>query len=52
MRNSKDQQEIKEKAAHAKSVAIIGSGFIGSEAAAALKGKYKEDLKVHLIGME
>ena len=43
LRSAKDQEKIKERAKEVKSgVAIIGSGFIGSEAAAALKMKYKD----------
>lgn len=33
-------------------MAIIGSGFIGSEAASALKMQYKDQFDVHMIGME
>jgi NADPH-dependent 2,4-dienoyl-CoA reductase/sulfur reductase-like enzyme len=33
-------------------VAIIGSGFIGSESAASIKMKYKDQFNVHLIGFE
>jgi NAD(P)H-nitrite reductase large subunit len=42
LRNAADQEKIKERAAEVKDgIAIIGSGFIGSESAAALKMKYK-----------
>ena len=44
---------IKDKCSYfAKSVAIIGSSFIGSECAASLKLHYKDNLEVHLIGGE
>jgi NADPH-dependent 2,4-dienoyl-CoA reductase/sulfur reductase-like enzyme len=52
LRNSQDQSIIKEKAANAKNIAIIGSSFIGSESASAIKMKYKDDVKVHIIGTE
>lgn len=43
LRSAKDQEKIKERAKDIKEgVAIIGSGFIGSEAAAALKMQYKD----------
>ena len=49
LRTEKDQAIIKEKAAHSKSVVIVGASFIGSESASSLKLKYKDDLAVHLI---
>jgi NADPH-dependent 2,4-dienoyl-CoA reductase/sulfur reductase-like enzyme len=43
LRSAKDQEQIKERAKVVKQgVAVIGSGFIGSEAASALKMQYKE----------
>lgn len=35
-----------------KSIVIIGSGFLGSEAAASIKMHYKDNLDVHMIGLE
>jgi apoptosis-inducing factor 3 len=53
LRSAKDQEKIKERAKKVKTgIAIIGSGFIGSESAAALKMKYKDAFEVHMIGME
>lgn len=52
MRNNIDQEEIKRRAENAKSVVILGGGFIGSESASALKFKYKEAQDVHLVYME
>jgi len=49
LRDANDQSEIKAKTTTAKSVAIIGGSFIGSESAAALKMKYKDAQAVHLI---
>lgn len=50
LRTAADQEKIKERAAEVKQgVAIIGSSFIGSESAAALKMKYKDKFEVHLI---
>lgn len=42
LRSNVDQEEIKKRAANAKSVVILGGGFIGSESASALKMKYKD----------
>ena len=53
LRSAKDQEKIKQRAKEVKKgVAIIGSGFIGSEAASALKMQYKDQFDVHMIGME
>lgn len=53
LRDASDQEKIKEKAKTVKDgVAILGSSFIGSEAAAALKMKYKDEFAVHMIGLE
>lgn len=53
LRSANDQEKIKKQAEDIRNgVAIIGSGFIGSEAAAALKMKYKSQFQVHMIGME
>ena len=42
---------LKQKIADAKSIAVIGASFIGSESAAAIKAQYKESKEVHLIDM-
>lgn len=53
IRNHNDQEAIKKKCAEVKDgIAIIGASFIGSEAAAAIKGKYKDEFAVHVIGLE
>ena len=52
LRNHQDQENIKERIPEVKqSIVIIGSSFIGSEAAASIKMKQK-DIEVHMIGME
>ena len=51
LRSNTDQTKSKEAAAASKKgVAVIGTGFIGSECAASLKGHYEGKLNVHLIG--
>jgi 3-hydroxyacyl-CoA dehydrogenase len=35
-----------------KGVAVIGSGFIGSESAAAIKMHFKDKFEVHLVGQK
>lgn len=53
LRSAKDQDRIKKKLGEVrKGVAIIGSGFIGSESASSIKMKYKDQFDVHLIGFE
>jgi len=53
LRTAADQEKIKKQAAESKTgVIIVGSGFIGSESAAALKKEYKGNLKVSMIGGE
>ena len=53
LRDAGDQEKIKEKAKSVKDgIAILGSSFIGSEAAASLKMKYKDAFDVHMIGLE
>lgn len=53
LRDAKDQENIKKKAQSVKDgIAILGSSFIGSEAAASLKMKYKDAFDVHMIGLE
>jgi len=52
LRSNVDQEEIKKRSASAKSVVILGGGFIGSESASALKLQYKETQDVHMIYME
>jgi len=49
IRNNQDQGHVKEKCASAKSVVVLGGKFIGSESAAAIKGKYKDAVAVHLV---
>jgi len=53
LRNKADQESIKENIAKdvRQGVALIGAGFIGSESAAAIKMKYKDQFDVHLIDM-
>jgi apoptosis-inducing factor 3 len=52
LRSHNDQEEIKRRCETAKCVVILGSGFIGSESASALKLKYKDELSVSLVGLE
>lgn len=52
LRNHKDQEFIKAKAADCKTIAVIGASFIGSESASSLKMKYKEAVNVHMISNE
>ena len=52
LKSHKDQESIKKAAAESKGVALIGSGFIGSECASSLKAQYEDKLEIHLIGME
>jgi apoptosis-inducing factor 3 len=49
VRTHKDQKDIKEKAATAKSIVILGASFIGSEAAASLAMKYGKEKEIHMI---
>ncbi len=46
VRTNNDQKSIKEKAASAKQIVVVGGSFIGSEAASCIASKEKE---VHLI---
>lgn len=51
LRTHKDQESIKKQAAEVtQGIAIIGSSFIGSESASALKMQYKDKFEIHLIG--
>jgi nitrite reductase/ring-hydroxylating ferredoxin subunit len=50
VRSAEDQRLVKEHAKFASSVVVIGSSFIGSEAAASLKNQYKNKLDVYLVG--
>jgi len=51
LRNHKDQESIKKQISEVtQGIAIIGSSFIGSESASALKMQYKDKLEIHLIG--
>ena len=51
LRTHKDQESIKKYAAEVtQGIAIIGSSFIGSESASALKMQYKDKFEIHLIG--
>lgn len=53
LRTAEHQGAIKEELAKVKkSIVIIGSGFLGSEAAAAIKMHYKDAFDVHMIGLE
>lgn len=49
LRESKDQEAIKQAGAQAKKVVIIGSGFIGVEFASHLKLTKKEDIQVTIV---
>lgn len=49
VRTDKDQLAIKEKAASAKSIVVVGSSFIGSEAAASLAMKWGKEKEIHMI---
>ena len=48
LRTADDMNKCKAAVADAKRVVMVGAGFIGSEAAAALIGKYK-DMDLHMI---
>lgn len=53
LRDAYDQERIKAVAETVKDgVAILGSSFNGSEAAASLKGRFKKNFDIHLIGLE
>jgi NADPH-dependent 2,4-dienoyl-CoA reductase/sulfur reductase-like enzyme len=52
LRSGADQAELKKRVEGAKEIVVLGGGFIGSESAAAIKAKYKEEKNVHLIYME
>lgn len=43
---------VKEHAKTAKNVVVIGSSFLGSEAAAALKNQYKAEKEVYLVSSQ
>ena len=49
LRTKKDQEAIRDLAQSAKSVTVIGGSWIATEVAAALIGKYKDQLKVNLV---
>ena len=49
LRTNKDQAAIKEAAATAKKVVIIGASFVGSECAASLKSQFKENIEIDVI---
>ncbi len=51
LRSGADQAAIKAAATTSKNVVIIGTGFIGSEAASAIKMHLKDTAEVHIIGM-
>jgi apoptosis-inducing factor 3 len=52
LRSHNDQEQIKKLTANAKKVVILGSGFIGSESASALKLQYKDAMEVSIVSME
>lgn len=53
LRTAEQQGAIKEELTKVKkSMVIIGSGFLGSEAAASIKMHYKDAFDVHMIGLE
>ncbi len=49
VRTHKDQKDIKDKAAAAKSIVVVGSSFIGSESAASLAAKYGKEKQIHML---
>jgi len=49
LRSGDDQESIKNKVKNMKSVVVVGASFIGTEAAASLKMKYKDKLEIHVI---
>lgn len=54
LRTYKDQERIKNilNEGKIKNLVIMGTGFIGSEVAAALKTKYEDSLNIEVISME
>jgi len=53
LRNHSDQENIKKQAESvSKGIVIIGSGFVGSEMAAALKSKFKGKVEIHMVSRE
>jgi NAD(P)H-nitrite reductase large subunit len=51
LRSHNDQEAIKKMCANAKKVVILGSGFIGSESASALKLQYKDAMDVSIVSL-
>lgn len=49
LRTHQDQTDIKQKAANAKSIVVVGASFIGHESAASLAGKYGKEKDIHMI---
>lgn len=52
LRSNQDQQKIKEAVANSKKVVIVGGSFIGSEAAASLKGQFKDAVSIEIVNSE
>ena len=52
LRSNQDQEKIKEAVANAKKVVIVGGSFIGSEAAASLKGKFGDAVSIEIVNSE
>jgi NAD(P)H-nitrite reductase large subunit len=50
LRSGQNQADIKLRAATAKNIVVIGTGFIGSESASALKMHLKDGATVHIVG--
>jgi NAD(P)H-nitrite reductase large subunit len=50
LRTRKNQEDIKALVKDAKSIVVLGSSFIGSEAAGSVKSHVKDEKEVHLIG--
>lgn len=49
LRTNTDQAGIKEAAATAKKVVVIGGSFVGSECAASLKQQFKDNIEIDII---
>jgi NAD(P)H-nitrite reductase large subunit len=52
LRSNLDQLKIKEAVATAKKVVIVGGSFVGSEAAASLKGKFGDAVSIEIVNSD